>query len=39
VFKLAEEVGEGKGVLLFLDEVEALGMSRDKGEMHETVKP
>ena len=38
VFALAEQVGRGEGVLLFLDEVEALGMSRDRGEVHEASR-
>lgn len=35
VFEKAEELG---GAIIFIDEVDALGVSRDAGEMHEASR-
>lgn len=35
VFEKAEELG---GAIIFIDEIDALGVSRDSGEMHEASR-
>jgi SpoVK/Ycf46/Vps4 family AAA+-type ATPase len=38
IFEACDKLGDGKGAILFIDEVDALATSRDSGNMHEATR-